>query len=127
MQFDVATARREQFVDITRQVAEAAAQPAMAERIALWKRVWQPTHGPRIFSRFHQRNTIQGGKSPRHEGLAGGEEIAVIALPVYDMIDDGAQCLFGRVTLGIRREAGKELGVFRQYVELVQAQHIGEK
>ena len=28
--------------------------------------------------------------------MAGGKEVAVVALPVYDMINNGAQRLFGR-------------------------------
>jgi hypothetical protein len=73
------------------------------------------------------RDVVDRAERAGHEGAAGGEEVAIIAVAGDQFIDDGAQHLFGQCLGDIGVEAWIDHRIFGDVVELLEQQHVGEE
>ena len=73
------------------------------------------------------RHPVHGGQVAGHEGSAGDEQVTIVAAPVQQVLDDGAQQLLARLHHHLRGEGGIDDRVLGQEVESFGDQHVVEE
>ena len=74
-----------------------------------------------------ERQPIKRTRDRSDEGLAGGEEVAIVALLVQQVVHDGPQQLLARLLDGLQREARIDRGVLREGVETFHHEEVAEE